>query len=150
MLQMSKLEQAWSVGLFLGFLLGSLYAISFSLPVVKVDVPLHGIEMTWDGTSGSLNGWQFCLCFNARPQEVSVFFNWLFLANLAFWIGVFLLGIRRWRGASVAGFVAIGLAGAAFFFLGGRLLVGFYLWFGSMVMLTVAGFICSLSARHHS
>jgi hypothetical protein len=126
-------------------------AASFFLPVLKVGNPATGEAMIWNGeVLYSLNGWQACKLLFLIARNDNVFFTFMIvsafgavaiLANPAFWLGLFLLGIRRWWGTTVAGLLATTLAAVPLWCVPDKLLTGYYLWISSMVVLTVAGLI---------
>lgn len=114
------------------FYLASLatYGISFCLPAFEIGV---------EGRGTSESGFSaFLVAFLALGQEyfggLASFLVWL--ANPAFWIGVVLLATGRPTAALVASCAAL-LLGCSFVF-GPLILVGYYVWLGSMALLAGA------------
>jgi hypothetical protein len=72
----------------------------------------------------------------------------MWLANPLFWLGLALLMRRQWHGARFYGLLAVVLGLSESWMYGKELAVGYILWVGSMVLLTVAGWCgCRRSLR---
>ena len=112
-------------------IVAAMYILSLVLPAVDLgpnDPPVpSGVARGWSiGVLGGL------MLFLGPLQMFPV------LANPMLWIGWVLLVIGRGRGAMVAGLIGILLA-AGSWLQSIVLLAGFYVWFGSMIALAVAG-----------
>jgi hypothetical protein len=116
------------------------YAISFLLPVFD-NTGAHHDHMS-PTPRGVVYGW------NAFILGLLSFFfppgGWL--ANVGVWIGAVFLAIERWRGAWIAGGVALLLGATYLYLLTDRSIVsqkeylaGYYCWLASMAILAVAG-----------
>ena len=77
----------------------------------------------------------------------------LWIANLLMWVGIICFLYRRFRVATWLSSLAILSALTTFFYSrdpGSEILVGYYLWVGSMVVLLVGSIYCIKSAGDHA
>ena len=160
---MKPFDKVQTTLLSLVLLLGSLYAISFALPVLTTGDAGNGSGLLWYGeTFHELNGWQTCKLLievNREAETTSTFLCVLsmiqmggvaIVANPIFCLGLVLLLRRQWSGARIAGIIATILATIVFLRLSDSLLVGHYLWFSCMILLTVSGFVGAALQRDRS
>ncbi len=114
----SSFDNTWCL------LILALYGISFLLPALgkSHDKPLYGYAAFLWGLYGVLLG---------IP---------VWLANLALWFGLGHLALGQYRGAAIAGIIAVGL-GLTGITLDPGFLIGYYLWMGSMALLAAVGLV---------
>jgi hypothetical protein len=81
--------------------------------------------------------------YGMRISFIALVFPWAWWANMAFWIGVLLFALRKDRGALLAAESAVLLAYPVLgMWIWGipsvELTYGFFVWFGSMLLLSMA------------
>jgi hypothetical protein len=170
---MRSSDAAWSCWIGVLLVVG-VYAVSFFLPVLSIpllDQPaMDRLKAEVAGRAGGgeiirvegpseyvIKGYQ---SFRAGPSD-----GWVLLvawcANPVLWVGCLLLLARRWRGAALAGVVALGLGAAmavsATVTVGNPRAdirwsvadyrVGYWLWLASMALLTAISVVGRWVAR---
>src|SRR5262249_44684409 len=115
--------------------------------------PAGGLQDRPDLTIGG--GAAFCIAAAALLEPSRWLENWFMVVgwvpNPLYWIGIALLLSGRWRAAGVAGLAAFVMAAIWWWPFGweggGRLLYGYYIWWGSMGLLVLVGFLGPLTKK---
>jgi hypothetical protein len=123
-----------------------LYGLSFLLPATSRSK--HGSLIDFYSEIGGSVAWKadgvlygYEVFLDLAVGVIWPSFTWVWFANPALWVGVILLPTKRWRWAWTAGCLALvlGISAGGFVVSHGRdmhLYVGYYVWLGSMALLT--------------